>query len=297
MKALILGGAGMLGHKLHQQLSKHVETHVTLRRFDEELRGFGIFDEANVHEGVDASDFATVAGALRAIRADWVINCIGVIKQRPEAGDPEACIAINALFPHRLARECRQVGARLVHFSTDCVFSGARGNYTENDAADAADLYGRTKLLGEVDGPGAITIRTSIVGSSLRDDRSLFDWFLSRGRQPVKGYCRAVYTGLTTERLAQEVWTIISRHPGLSGVWHVSSEKISKFDLLMTLKRAMALPTEVARDYDYRCDRSLSCEKYRAATGFAPPRWEEMIDAYARDRLANYRWRRLDARG
>lgn len=290
MRALVVGGGGMLGHQLYRSLGPHVETHATFRRFDDRLRNLGWFDEQRVHAGIDALDEHDVAQVLRAVRPDWVINCVGIIKQLAEAKDPERCLAVNAMLPHRLARQCEDVGARLIQISTDCVFSGTRGNYTEADVSDATDLYGRSKYLGEVVSHGAITLRTSIVGTALADDVSLFDWFLSRGDTTVKGFTQAIYTGLTTERLADEVVALLERPPA-SGLWQVSSEKITKYELLLRLKDAFGVATRVIPDHDFKCDRSLSSAKYQADRGYLPPTWDAMIERYVKTRTTSYGWK------
>ena len=282
----------MLGHQLYRTLSNACETHVTLRSYGDRLRQLQVFDEARVHVGVDGLDVTAVADVLRAFRPEWVINCIGIIKQLEEAKDPERCLAVNALLPHRLARQCEEVGARLIQISTDCVFSGARGNYTEADVSDATDVYGRTKYLGEVAQHGAITIRTSIVGTGLLDDISLFDWFLSRGDATVKGFTQAIYTGLTTERLAEEIQDIVAKPPP-AGLWQVSAEKISKFELLLRLKDAFGLSIRVTPDYDFKCDRSLSSAKWQAERGYVPPTWDSMLERYVRTRTASYPWKHV----
>lgn len=292
MRVLVLGAGGMLGHQLYRTLSAVCETHATLRTYDGRVRELGIFDPSRLHVGVDALDEKAVDGALAKVRPTWVINCVGIIKQLKAADDLESSLAVNALLPHRLARQCNAVDARLIHISTDCVFSGARGNYSETDAADAVDTYGRTKFLGEVVTHGAITVRTSIVGTALTNDVSLFDWFLSRGAGQVKGFTQAVYTGLTSERLSDELRHIIERGDLPSGLWQISAEKITKYELLARLKEAFDLPTDVIPDDEFRCDRSLSAMKYSDATGFIPPSWNAMLDAFVRNRTANYGWKR-----
>ena len=206
-----------------------------------------------------------------------VLNCIGIIKQTKAANDPLPAIAINSLFPHQLARLTSMRGARLFHFSTDCVFSGRRGNYVEDDLPDPVDLYGRSKLLGEVDAPGALTLRMSMVGRELRGHLGLIDWFLSQRGRRVSGYARALYSGLTTIATADLVARLIRAHPQLEGVWQVSGEPISKFDLLAIVNRVYALGIEIVRDETFVCDRRLDSSRFRNATGWRPASWEDMI--------------------
>jgi dTDP-4-dehydrorhamnose reductase len=291
MRILILGGGGLLGHQVYRTLTGAFETHATLRSYEGRLRELGLFDENRLSLGLDVRDPAAVDAVLSKVRPAWVINCIGIIKQSSAASDVVSCLEVNALLPHRLAAQCAAVGARLIHISTDCVFSGDRGNYSEADVSDATDVYGRTKFLGEVTSHGAVTIRTSIVGTSLVDNSSLFDWFLSRGDTSVKGFTQAIYTGLTSEYLAMEILRIVEQGSLESGLWQIAGEKISKYELLLRLREAFALPTRIAPDYEFKCDRSLRPDKYVSATGFAPPAWDAMIEAFARDRAATYGWK------
>lgn len=282
-RVLIFGGAGMLGHKAYQVLGGRHEVFATVQAFDGRLRATGIFDERRVVGGVDAWDLASVRKALRTVRPAWVLNCVGIIKQREAANDPTQAIYVNALFPHLLADACRDAGARLIHFSTDCVFSGRRGPYAESDVPDAEDLYGRTKCLGEIAGAECLTIRTSIIGRDLFADLSLVDWFLSQSGGEVRGYAKTLYTGLTTLALSSEVERIIDRFPTLNGLYHVSSEPVSKYDLLVLLNAAFRSGTTIQEDGTEISDRRLVSERYWRQTGSRPPSWPAMIAALAAD--------------
>jgi dTDP-4-dehydrorhamnose reductase len=276
---LILGGSGMLGHQAYQRFKKHFTTRVTFRRFDDKLQQTHRFDKRDVIEGVDGFDIVSVQRAIDEVKPDVVLNCVGIIKQLKEAYNPKISIYINALFPHLVAERCKENGARLIHISTDCVFTGSKGDYTESDKSDAEDLYGKTKFLGETnyDTGGALTLRTSIVGHELFTNVSLVDWFLSQNGKRVNGYTRAIYTGLTNLALADEIIRVINDFPTLAGLYHVSAEKINKYDLLMLIKKIYNLNIEVTPFADFFCDRSLDSSRYRAATGFVPPTWEQMI--------------------
>lgn len=226
--------------------------------------------------GLDIADFDTLVAALDRARPDVVLNCVGVVKQLASAKDPLVAIRINALLPHRLARLCALAGARLIHVSTDCVFSGRVGNYRESDVPDADDLYGRSKLLGEVDYPNALTIRTSIVGRELSTHNGLVEWFLGQHGK-VRGFTNAIFSGLTTDELARVLARQVLPRPELRGVWHVSAEPISKFDLLQVIKAAYRLDTEIEPDPTVAINRALDSMRFRQATGYAPPSWPEMI--------------------
>lgn len=275
MRVLVFGAAGMLGHKLLERLSSRFETFGTLRGTAAGLPA--TLPTQRLIENVSGTDVAALRTVLDTVRPDVAINCIGIIKQLKEAKAAVPSIAINALLPHQLAELCGERGIRLLHFSTDCVFSGRQGPYTEQDFPDAADLYGRTKLLGELDQPGCLTLRTSIIGPELRHGLSLFAWFLQQRGGRVKGFANALYTGFPTTAMADLVGDLIAHHPDLHGLWHVSSDPISKYDLLGLINAAYGLGVTIDRDEDFHCDRRLDSSRFRAATGYAPPSWPQMI--------------------
>jgi dTDP-4-dehydrorhamnose reductase len=283
MRVIVLGAAGMLGHKLLQRLRAEHEAAGTIRDAAPDAALSRALPDVKLYPSVDAGNLASIEGALDDWRAQVVLNCIGIIKQSKAASDPLPSIAINALLPHQLAQMAAARGARLVHFSTDCVFSGRRGNYVEDDEPDPVDLYGRSKLLGEVGSPNALTLRTSIVGRELRGHLGLIDWFLSQRGGRISGYVRALYSGLTTLAAADLVAWLIRAHPDLQGVWQVSGEPISKFDLLQIVKRVYGLDIEIAPDQNFVCDRRLDSSRFRKHTGWRPPSWDDMIAAMHRD--------------
>jgi dTDP-4-dehydrorhamnose reductase len=283
MKLLILGGSGMLGHKLRQILSPRFETFATYRRTPSARDSVGVIDAARSIAGVHAESFDSVVGAVAVARPDVVINCIGIVKQSDEAKDPIRSITINALFPHRLAGLCRASGARMIHISTDCVFDGARGGYRESDPPSATDLYGRTKLLGEVDAEGCLTLRTSIIGRELAGSHGLVEWFLSQEGSHVRGYRNAIFSGLTTNALAEVIAVLVERQRDLQGLWQVASQPISKHDLLTLLKGAYDLDVEIEPYDEFHCDRSLDGSRFAAATGIEIPEWSAMVAAMADD--------------
>jgi dTDP-4-dehydrorhamnose reductase len=296
MRVLIVGGAGMLGHKAFQVFSEHFDTMVTVRAFDDRLRSTGLFDEGRVIASVDATDVGSVRRALDAARPDCVVNCIGVIKQLEASRRPRTAIQVNALFPHILAELCAERGTRLIQISTDCVFSGRRGSYTEADSSDAEDLYGRSKYLGEVVNDGSLTLRTSMIGRELFTSVSLVDWFLSQRGGKVRGYTQAIYSGLTTMALSREMARIIAEYPTLSGLYHVSAEPIAKYDLLLLLRGAYGIDVEVEPYDAFHCDRSMRSDRYRDATGFRPQSWATMVEDMARDATPYDLFREVAAR-
>src|SRR3984885_1007593 len=210
------------------------------------------------------------------VRPDVVINCIGLVKQLLTTDDVPAVVSINSLLPHRLVRLCRVARARLIHVSTDCVFAGTKSMYREQDVADARDLYGISKLLGEVDENGAVTLRTSIIGPELASSHGLLGWFLAqRGR--VKGFTRAIFSGLPTVELARVMRDFVIPNPQLRGVHHVSAAPISKFDLLTHIARVYGLSVEIVPDAEVIIDRSLDSTSFRTLTGYVPPAWPELV--------------------
>jgi dTDP-4-dehydrorhamnose reductase len=283
VKVLILGGNGMLGHKLWQVFRERFDTFVTVRRPLDPAWVNVVFDPDRVIEGVSAEDVDRVRRALASTRPDAVVNCIGIVKQAAAAKDPLPSITVNSLFPHQVAELCRSAGARLLHVSTDCVFSGRQGRYTEEDVPDPIDLYGRSKLLGEAEGPGALTIRTSIIGRELDSSNGLVEWFLAQDGSTVSGYRRAIFSGLTTAALSEQVARVLEEHPELEGIRHVAAEPIGKYDLLCLLKQAYELDIEVNPDDAVVIDRSLDGSAFERETGLGAPGWADMIEAMASD--------------
>ena len=282
MRILLLGGTGMLGHRLWINLQREHQVWVTVRGEGNPFPDVPQFPADRIIRRVDGLTSDDVIGALGTVRPELVINCIGLIKQMEHAGDPLQAITMNALLPHRMAAICRAVGARLIHISTDCVFSGRKGHYTESDASDAEDVYGRTKFLGEVQGPHAVTLRTSIIGQELKNRLGLIEWFLAQ-TGTIQGYQRALYSGFTTDELSRIILERVIPAPGLEGVYHVSSEPISKYDLLLLAKEAYGRGVEIVPEDGFRCDRTLDSTRFRKATGYVAPSWAEMIRELASD--------------
>src|SRR5947209_9067928 len=246
----------MLGHQLLRELQGGHDTRVTLRQSLAAYASCGLFDAGNAVSDVDVCAPGRVEQVLTDFRPDVVVNAVGIVKQRPEAQDAILSIEVNSLLPHRLALDCRAVGARLIHLSTDCVFSGERGGYGESDRADPLDLYDRSKLLGEVSASNAVTLRTSMIGLGLYRKTNLIDWFLAqKGR--VQGYRNAIFSGLTTAEISRVIAMLIEKHPAASALYHLSAAPISKFKLLAKLRERLPLPLEMVPVDDPKFDRSL----------------------------------------
>ncbi len=280
MNVLVLGADGMLGHQLVRGLvaANHEVVAVT-RRVPMPLTREAL-EGARIVTGVDVRILDTIVGAVGGARPAAVLNCIGIVKQRTEAKDALESIRVNSVFPHALASLCATVGARLVHLSTDCVFSGRAGNYTEDDLPDPIDLYGRSKLLGEISAPGCLTLRTSIIGLELMRRESLLEWFL-RQNESATGWTRARYSGVTTIELSRLVVRLLQERPDLEGIWQVSSDPITKYDLLVMLRDAIRRDVAIVPDARTSIDRTLDSRRFREAVGYQPPSWKQMISELA----------------
>lgn len=276
-RLLVLGASGMLGSTMFRYFSR-----------DENYQTFGTMRDAryiqhfasDLHGAIiPVTQLEGEAGLLNAFgiaKPDVVINCIGIIKQLPNANDHLESMIINATLPHRLAKYCDAFGARLVHFSTDCVFSGSKGSYNEYDYPDAHDLYGRTKYLGEVGYQNCITLRTSIIGHELNRAKSLIDWFLNQINE-VKGYTKAVFSGLPTIEVARVCKEYVLPNNELNGLYHLSVDPINKHDLLSLVAKIYQKEITIIPDANLVIDRSLNSERFRTTTGYRPREWPDMI--------------------
>lgn len=277
MRVLVLGASGMLGNAVFRLFLESdgfdvigtVRGQRSRKLFPESLQSALI-------SGVDVENIDSLMRIFGDTKPNVVINCIGLVKQLAEADDPLAAIPINSLLPHRLARLCEVAGARFVHMSTDCVFSGSKGMYTESDPSDAKDLYGRSKFLGEVDYPNAVTLRTSIIGHELEGARSLVGWFLSQ-TGPVKGFNKAIFSGLPTVEIARLIRDYILPNPNLHGLFHVSADPINKYDLLRLVADTYGKTIDIEGDESFVIDRSLDSARFRSVTGFQPKPWADLV--------------------
>ena len=206
---------------------------------------------------------------------DIVINCIAL--RNPTSSDVIRSINIYSLLPHRLAHLCRMYGARLIQISTDGVFSGSRGGYTEDDSPDATDVYGMAKLLGEVRDSHAITLRTSIIGHELQTKTGLLEWFLSQKKQ-CRCYTRSIFSSFPTVVFAKMIRDVILPRPDLNGIYHVATKPISKFDLIKLVAQKYGKSVNIVPDDKVVIDRSLSADKFESATGYSSPDWPTLID-------------------
>ncbi|NMY52310.1 SDR family oxidoreductase [Pseudomonas sp. WS 5011] len=278
MKILVLGVTGMLGNAVFSvfQSDASFEVWGTLRSAAAR-KHFPAACHERLRAGVDVLDQDALAAALAGIKPDVVINCVGLIKQLADAKDPLTALPINAMLPHRLARLCQLVGARLIHVSTDCVFAGSKGGYLESDTSDAEDLYGKSKFIGELhDLAHAITLRTSIIGHELGSRYALVDWFLAQ-EGSIRGFSRAIFSGLPTVELARVMKDFVIPHAQLSGLYHVAATPIAKLDLLRLVAAQYGKQIEICPDDSLVIDRSLDGSRFSQATGYVAPAWPELV--------------------
>lgn len=268
----------MLGNTLFRHFSKNGNHEVfgTLRNSDAQ-KFFPSHLVPNIRSSIDMSDSKSWMSLLHEVKPDIVINCVGIVKQLSDAKDPLVSIPINSLLPHQIRKAAEEIGARVIHVSTDCVFSGRAGNYTEGDFADADDLYGRSKFLGELrEGSNALTLRTSIIGHELQSNRSLVDWFLAQESE-IKGFKKAIFSGLPTIEVARVIEEFVFPKYDLNGLYHLSVQPISKFDLLNLVGRIYGKTIKINPDEIFVLDRSLDSTRFQKATGYVPPSWEQLI--------------------
>ncbi len=231
----------------------------------------------HVVTGVDILQDHTVVRALERVRPHVVINAVGIIKQLDTANDPLMSLPLNALFSHRLAGYCALLGARMIQLSSDCVFSGRKGMYTEEDLPDAEDLYGQSKAMGEIKNrPHVLTLRTSGIGHEKGTANGLLEWFLAQ-QGSVRGFRHAIYSGLPSVELARIIRQWVLPHAELHGLYHLSAAPISKLELLQLIATEYGKQIEIRPDDTLRVDRSLDSSRFRAATGFAPEPWPKLI--------------------
>lgn len=274
MKVLVIGAHGMLGNAVFRVLSSNINLEV-----------FGTIRsdraETNLIESVDVADHEALIRVFELTKPNVVINCVGLIKQLNESIDPVLSLSINSVFPHRLATLCDFFNSRLIHISTDCVFSGRAGYYSEDDFPDAEDLYGRSKLLGEVIGRNNLTLRTSLIGHELNTKNSLLEWFLSQTSK-VSGFTNAIFSGLTVLEASCVIENIIIEHKELNGLYHLASTAISKYELLTIIRNIYKKKIVITPSDSPKINRSLNGSRLSAITGYEAPSWDLMIESMYR---------------
>lgn len=284
MRVMILGATGMLGSAVFKRFSEDEEFHTwgTLRtasgvnKFPENLRN-------NLIAGVDVLDNDSLVSVFAQVKPDIVINCIGLIKQLSNANDPLVALPVNSMLPHRISRLCELISARLIHISTDCVFNGQKGMYVESDPSDATDLYGKSKYIGEVTNEShVVTLRTSIIGHELGSNTALVDWFLSQ-EGVVKGYNKAIFSGLPTTELARVIKDFVVPNKSLCGLYHCAASPIDKYTLLKLIAGIYEKKIRIVEDPSVKIDRSLNAKRFFEATNYSPSNWDSLIkEMYSR---------------
>jgi dTDP-4-dehydrorhamnose reductase len=279
IRVLILGGSGMLGSAVFKRLSKEPQLEVyASARNSVAKKAFNPSLAKRIITGIDVENTDSLVTALSALRPAVVINCIGIVKQLEDSHDTLKSIPINALLPHRLANLCSAIGSRLILMSTDCVFSGNKGNYKESDFPDGDDLYGRSKLLGEIaNASHVLTLRTSIIGHEINSSNGLLEWFLAQDSE-VKGFKNAIFSGLPTTELANVICKIILREKTLSGLFHISTNPISKYDLLSLIAQVYRKKVVIRPVLQPRINRSLNCTQFSKKTGYKTKPWLKLIE-------------------
>ena len=289
---LVLGIEGMLGHVVGGVMSEDFNVVGTSRKsVDANSPVRQILPHLSIHQNLDVRDERSIRKVIEALQPAYVINCVGVIKQKLSPSSFVDCIEINSSLPHRLSSICDEFGSRLIHFSTDCVFSCKPGIKDLLTLPDPQDLYGRSKLLGELNHENSLTIRTSIVGRQISGSESLFEWLLSQKGKKISGYSKALYTGVTTKTLAKIVKQIIAKEIELHGVWQVASSEISKYDLLNLVNDKLDLGISIEENTDFECDRRLDGHEFTRRTSIEVPSWSEMIEEFKSDQVL---YRELD---
>lgn len=280
MKILVVGVSGMLGSATFNAFSKDrnfevlgtARSAVAKKYFPPELH-------EKIIDGIDILDTDSLVNVMGQVKPDVVINCVGLIKQLSAANDPLVVLPINSMFPHRLSAMCELTNTRLIHISTDCVFDGAKGGYVETDKSDATDLYGKSKYIGEISNSShAVTLRTSIIGHELNSQHALIDWFLAQTGS-IKGYQRAIFSGFPTVELARVIKDFVIPRSDLSGLYHVSTDPISKFDLLSLVSKIYGKKVKIIPETDFVIDRSLNSKRFQKASGYEAPAWFDLVSA------------------
>jgi dTDP-4-dehydrorhamnose reductase len=287
VKILILGATGLLGNAVFRSMSKVSDAQVEGTMRHEAARGlFAPEHSSRLTVVEDIENPEQLVRLLEAAGPDVVVNCIAA--GRPAPTDPMRSISVYSVLPQRLSQLCRLFGARLVQIGSDGVFSGSRGSYSEDDVPDADDIYGISKLLGEVAEPHAITLRTSIIGHELQSGSGLLEWFLSQqGR--CSAYTRAIFSGFPTIVLADLIRDVVIPRPDLHGIYHVATRPISKFDLLRLVAERYGKKIELIPDDRASPNRSLLADRFERATGYVAPDWPALVDVMYCDRFGSAR--------
>ncbi len=278
MRILILGADGMIGHKIAQSLEDFEL--ILASRKSISLKSIGIIKGKMVLHNLITDSLDLL---LDSTTPDIIINCAGITTRRGVEDNIVNTGLLNSELPHKLDSWANLNSKKLIHFSTDCVFSGNKGNYLDNDFADANDIYGKSKALGEVDSLNTLTLRCSMIGRELYNFTELFEWLKKNKNKKIEGYSNTFYSGITTVRMGIILNQILKKNLNLSGIYNISSTPISKFDLLIKLSNAFNLNVEVKQNTNNKSNKVLISEKFTEITGIYPPNWDDLISEFKED--------------
>jgi len=284
MNIVILGASGLIGHKLFEKLPAQFDkVYAVMHRTREELKQFDLFrDNPNVIYNVDVLEFKKLTGILTALQADVVLNCVGITKRKEEINIPSLAIETNSLYPHKLADWAKENNARVIHFSTDCVFDGSIGDYDEDSPTTGKDAYGLTKAMGEIRYDHCLTIRSSFIGQELLGKSELLEWFLNQKSPTIKGFTKAFYSGVSTIYMCKVVADIIKNYPDISDLHTLARPTpISKYDLLCLAKEAYGSDVEIIPDDSFEIMPTLNGSKLAKKMNLEVPSWKEMMHELA----------------
>ena len=267
----------MLGHTLIKYLisKNNLDVEFSVRNKSRQKLCKEIFNKEAKYF-VDANEPSSILKAIEIYKPNFCINCLGIIKQKEDAKNYIKSIQINSLIPHLISDYCKRYDSQLIHISTDCIFSGKKGNYLDSDTPDPIDLYGRSKLLGEVSNSNAITIRTSIIGPEISSANGLFEWFRNK-EGIIYGYQNAWFSGFTTIELSRIIYKFIIQGKIKNDIYNLSSYAINKYELLKLINKVYVLNKKIIADNSVVIDRTLNCDKFSRETGFIQDKWENMI--------------------
>jgi dTDP-4-dehydrorhamnose reductase len=278
MRILILGADGMIGHKIAQSLEDFEL--ILASRKSISSKSIGIINGKMVLHNLITDSLDLL---LDNTTPDIIINCAGITTRRGVEDNIVNTELLNSDLPHKLDSWANLNSKKLIHFSTDCVFSGNRGNYLDNDFADAEDIYGKSKALGEVNSPNTLTIRCSMIGRELYNFTELFEWLKKNKNKKIEGYSKVFYSGITTVRMGKILNQILNKNLNLSGIYNISSTPISKFDLLVKLSKAFNLNVDIKQNKNNKSNKVLISEKFTEITGIYPPNWDDLISEFEED--------------
>jgi len=273
MKILILGADGMIGHKMAQVFNKldfdlFLNTRNQSEFFKIKFPNSTIYDFDFLKQNIEK--------LIEKCSPDYIINSAGITKRRG-AADNEETEYINTLLPRKIDLWCKKNKKKQILFSTDCVFSGDKGNYNDFDISDAIDNYGSSKGKGEINSRSTLTLRSSMIGREIYNKTELLEWVISNKNQTIKGFEGSIYSGVTTLWMSDILVKIIKKYPGLSGIYNISSSPISKFDLITKINLYFKLNLDIVKDTSFSSNKSLNSKRFFAETSFKKPEWDNML--------------------